>query len=461
MADGIADRDEPLGGDPFGAADLPPAPAAGSGAAAAVPAPPPPVTASDSRRVVLENGLTLIVKSTPDARTFAAHLLFRDRARREKASGVPRGTADVVHRMMALGTADRTEDALRGDLARLGVTLKVTDSDWIPYDDYYFTPEYSYVRVETIDSFALDALALLGEIVLQPRWTPETFAKAKAAAVARARSEESTPRSVASNLFLDALGSGHPEEGGALGSPSELEKLQLADARRHHASMTSPDAMALVISGNLPADVIEAAVRAAFGGAERGAAPHAGGWKPAPAASAREESATGREQSWIVVGAPLPDVPAGDEPALRVAAAVLSERLAEQLREREGLAYSIGADLRLEGDGPYVRLQAGTRPENLERMEAGLREVAAELAARPPGEEELAGARNRGEGRRRMRRLSRMGDAYAMAMAELAHRDPLALDADLPALRAVTPADVARVAAAHFSFDPAVVAIAR
>jgi predicted Zn-dependent peptidase len=54
-----------------------------------------------------------------------------------------------------------------------------------------------------------------------------------------------------------------------------------------------------------------------------------------------------------------------------------------------------------------------------------------------------------------------MGDAYAMAMAELAHRDPLALDADLPALRAVTPADVARVAAAYFRFDPGIVAVAR
>jgi predicted Zn-dependent peptidase len=94
-------------------------------------------------------------------------------------------------------------------------------------------------------------------------------------------------------------------------------------------------------------------------------------------------------------------------------------------------------------------------------MEAGMRAVAAELAVRPPAEEEIAGARNRGEGRRRKRRLSRMGDAYAMAMAELAHRDPLALDADLPALRSVAPADVARVAAAHFDFESAVVAIAR
>jgi predicted Zn-dependent peptidase len=419
------------------------------------------VAAAESRRIVLENGFTLIVKSTPDARTFAAHLLFRDRARREKAGGVPRGTSDVVHRMMALGTESRTEDALRGDLARHAVTLKVTDSDWIPYDDYYFSPEFSYVRVETIDSFASDALELLADVVLHPRWKPETFAKAKAAAVARAERDEATPRSVASNLFLDALGSGHPEEGGVLGPAAELEKLKLDDARRHHASMTAPDAMALVISSNLPADLFEKAARRLFGGASAAPLPSGGGWESASRDAGRHESEVGREQSWIVVGAPLDGVAPADEPAVRVAAAVLSERLAEQLRESEGLAYSIGADLRLEGDGPYVRMQAGTRPENLERMEAGMRAVAAELAVRPPAEEEIAGARNRGEGRRRMRRLSRMGDAYAMAMAELAHRDPLALDADLPALRSVAPADVARVAAAHFDFESAVVAIAR
>ena len=68
------------------------------------------------------------------------------------------------------------------------VSLKVTDSEWIPYDDYYFTPEYSYVRLETIDAYGLAALDLLADVVRRPRFTAEALAQAKEGAIARARS---------------------------------------------------------------------------------------------------------------------------------------------------------------------------------------------------------------------------------------------------------------------------------
>ena len=56
--------------------------------------------------------------------------------------------------MMGLGTETLGEDEFRGQLTRLGAKLKTTDLDWIPYDDYYFSPEYSYLRLETIDLYA-------------------------------------------------------------------------------------------------------------------------------------------------------------------------------------------------------------------------------------------------------------------------------------------------------------------
>jgi predicted Zn-dependent peptidase len=426
-----------------------------------LPPAPPSVTDTESRRVVLPNGLTLIHQASPDARTFAVHLLFKDRARLEKQSGVPRGTSDVIHRMMALGTARLDEDQLRGELARLGATLKVTDADGIPYDDYYFSPEHSYVRLETIDSFALDALTLLGELVVTPRLNEETLEKAKTAAATRAEADRASPRWAAEREFLDALGGNHPESGGVFGAPDEIRGLTLGDAERHHAAMVAPDRLVLAVSSNLPFAAVEQAVTRAFpqaAGASAGAA-LTPDWRPS-GEPARREVPTGREQSWILLGAPLAVAPA-DEPAVRVAVAVLSERLAEELREREGLAYSIGAGARLESPGAYVRMSAGTRPENLARMEEGMLRVAAELAARPPAAEELTGARNRDEGRRRMRRLTRIGQAHAMAMAELAGRSPTALDADLTALRSVTPEDVARVASAHFRFEPRIISVAR
>ena len=111
--------------------------------------------------------------------------------------------------------------------------------------------------------------------------------------------------------------------------------------------------------------------------------------------------------------------------------------------------------------GSIYELKADPTPENLERMEEGMLEVAASLVSEPPAAADVAGAFNRGEGRGRMRRLSRIGQAYALAMAELRGRDPRHLDAGLPALRAVTPEDVVAAARAHLAFDLPITTIAR
>jgi predicted Zn-dependent peptidase len=90
-----------------------------------------------------------------------------------------------------------------------------------------------------------------------------------------------------------------------------------------------------------------------------------------------------------------------------------------------------------------------------------MREVAAELAVKIPTQREMDGARNRAEGQSRMRRLTRIGQAYALSMAELRGRAPDQLDADLAALRAVSPQQVQAAAKRALTFESSIVAIAR
>ncbi|MFN8178325.1 MAG: pitrilysin family protein [bacterium] len=432
----------------------------GHGEPAPLPPAPPRTTRTETKRIVLDNGLVVVAHASPDSRTFAAHVLLEDRARHEAELHAPRGAVDVVQRMMGERTAKRSADELRGLLAAYGATLKTTDIDNLPYDDYYFSPEYSYVRLESIDLWGLAALELLDEVIYAPDFSPENFQKALDAAALRADHDAGTPRAVAEASFYDALGTGHPLAGGVYGPADALKHLDLDTARRLHQAIVAPANVILTVSSNLPVDVIFEAARRTFG---KHSIPSTAlpplAWTAKPE-SARVEKPVGREQSWIVVGAPLSVDPA-DRLAVRLAASVLSDRLSERLREKEGLAYSIGATARLDGTGACVLMEAGTRAQNLDRMEKGMLEIAATLEQAPPGADDLEGVRNRSEGTERMRRLSRMGIAYAMAMAELRGRDPTALDADVPRLRAVTPQDVARVAAKYLAFRSPVVAVAR
>ncbi|MEZ5066098.1 MAG: insulinase family protein [bacterium] len=434
----------------------------------AAPAPPPAALTTETtiRREVLADGTTLIVHASPDSRTFAAHVLL-DRDGLESALGVPRGTTDVVHRAMELGSETRDEGQLRGQLARLGAKLKTTDSDWIPYDDYYFSPEYSYLRLETIDVYAADALELLADVMMHPRLDETTFEKAKGAAVARAAKDQGSASQVANRLFWRICG--RPDLGGVYGDPKDLEKLTRDQARRAHGALIAPERTIVVLSGSWPADDLVAIGRRLFERpAPAAAAGKSGKERPAKerktklARKRHQEEKVGQEQSWIFVGSRLDErdeIPAEDLPALRLATSILSDRLADQLREREGLAYSIGASFR--ASPPIVRMSAGTRPTNLERMEAGMREVAAALVTAPPTEDALVGARNRGEGRDRMRRLARIGQAYALAMTEFAGEDPTRIDEQSNALADVAPEDVVRVAKHWLAFENPVTAIAR
>jgi len=71
--------------------------------------------------------------------------------------------------MFLRGTLARDSAAFSAALDALGARVKVVDDPAIPYDDYYTTPEYSYVRLEVPAARWREAISLLGEIVRFPR----------------------------------------------------------------------------------------------------------------------------------------------------------------------------------------------------------------------------------------------------------------------------------------------------
>jgi len=142
-----------------------------------------------------------------------------------------------------------------------------------------------------------------------------------------------------------------------------------------------------------------------------------------------------------------------DAPALALAVRLLSDRLAAQLREKEGLAYSVGASVDFAPKSGWILCSMGTAPENRERAIAGIQEQAGRLLSEPPDEAELLSAKNKMIGRALMRRLSRDTQCYYMALSEF-----LGLgynyDGEFEAkVKAVTAEDVARVAGMYIAPD--------
>jgi zinc protease len=155
------------------------------------------------------------------------------------------------------------------------------------------------------------------------------------------------------------------------------------------------------------------------------------------------------------------DVAPEDRPALTIAVAMLSDRLAFDLRETKGLAYSIGATLRPWGGRMRLDVTMGTRAENIDVAREGIVSGVRAFRAAAPQAADVARAINVARGAALMRRMTRISLAYEAGLETVRGREPGDERRFVDSLAAVRADDVARVAAAYLDPDRLSVAVAR
>jgi predicted Zn-dependent peptidase len=137
----------------------------------------------------------------------------------------------------------------------------------------------------------------------------------------------------------------------------------------------------------------------------------------------------------------------------------MSSRLFKEVRERRGLAYSVGSSASMHSDSGVFVVSAGVSPEKVtEALDVILAELE-KMTREEVGEEELTKARDYTIG------SFRLGLESSMALGRRAGESLLLLGEIEPVesvvakLRAVTPADVMRVAQRVFKRERAALAL--
>ncbi len=372
-----------------------------------------------TERLVLESGLTLIVRTNPFAKVFAAHFLVRDRALIE---GPEReGWIDLIHRIIAGEGGGKEASRFEERLSALGGNLKAFDSPGIPYDDYYTSPRYSFLRVESAPRNAEAVLSLITERIRPARPSADALHKVLQRAGTGAIDREISARATSRRLFDGAiLGVDHPlARSPELPAGAPADRIETAALQALWAEAFAPSNLVVSVVTNLPpatiASSLEAALKWKGSTAERS-------WPEIPVtdASTSLSEQLGKEQASLRWGAVVPIAP-GDETALRLAVSVLSSRLQNDLRETRGLAYSLGASVLVAGDRAWIEIGGGTRPENVDEFKAGIEEIVSTIASQGTSSEELEIARRALLGRMRMRQLSSMSQAFRLGVGEALH----------------------------------------
>jgi predicted Zn-dependent peptidase len=431
----------------------------GSGAGAQVRRNRPPALEADEPPQVLylDNGLTLVHTASASTRMFALHLLVKNRSLREPEEA--HGIADLLHRSIANVSQAHGEGG-PPRLDRIGAELKVADNPWIPYDNYYTTPLYSFIRLGCVDEYYQEALDLLFEMLDGPHDNAKALDDARNDMISAIQRSGSRPSDKATVRFRELLYPGHARSLLVLGNPQGLSRITPEALTGFAEEYLSPDQLVLAVVGNVPRDAALKEIESTLGKLEPvGAGAVETAPPPLTEMSITEEIEGGGNQSALRMGRVM-ELDPDDRWALIAATRIATSRMQQDLRETRGLAYSLGLSVAFHGDRAVITASMGTRPENVDEAVAGLRSyvTGGELDATA---DEIEIAVNKYLSRMRMRRVTSMGQAFTLSRDLFRYGAIDYAESEARGLASVTPEDVNRAAGKYLSKGPMITVIAR
>jgi zinc protease len=366
-------------------------------------------------QALLENGLVIIAEERPGSQVFALNLLTRQRSALEPAGKA--GIADFLHRMLPRGTEGRSKEQIEEDLRRAGVSLSTAGNPTVPFGDFYTSRTYSFVRAECLLDKAEQMIKIIADMVGAASFPEEEVEKVRGQMEDYIAFRDARPGALADRLLAAQIYGPGPLGSDVLGGEEAIASLTRSDLVSFREKYFTGRNLVLSVVSGLPPEEAAGLLVNHFEGLPPGeeviAVPLQKTGEVPPL-----EKELGKAQGALAAGAVVGPVPAGRRTALAVVAGLLNDRLNRELREKEGLAYSLGASLGTVGETAVFTFSMGTSPEKIEQARAGLRrEIEAQRAAAVTAEE-LERRVNAITGRLQMRMLSSLNRGFYLALAE-------------------------------------------
>jgi zinc protease len=226
------------------------------------------------------------------------------------------------------------------------------------------------------ESFA-DVLELFAETLLTPAFSEEEIERERRDTLAALARREDRLGVRVFDLFTSAHWQQHPYRLPLPGSPETVTRFAREDLVAHHDRLIRADNLVIAVVGDVDPDEAAARVQRHFAELPAGSRIEAElpPLEPAPRAIRSAVERKDRAQAHLVIGFRGLDVHDPDRHVLEVLCQILSGqggRLFLQLRDRQSLAYSVGAT-NVEGLAPgFFVVSIATAPEKLDEAQAGI-----------------------------------------------------------------------------------------
>jgi predicted Zn-dependent peptidase len=395
-------------------------------------APPPAVT-----RRVLPNGMTVVVRQDASVGVVAASLLVRAGSLFETPE--TSGITNFLHRVMLRGTARYSAVQLTEAIEDLGGSLDASGD-----------VEYGEVRGTSLARNWEDLLRLIAEVALHPTLPTEEVERERRLIQSAIQSRGDTPFQRGFDSLLVDLYGHHPYAWPSVGRRESIERIDRTALQGQYAAIYRPDRMVLAVSGHVDRNRVIRLAERLFRPAPAAGSPVGPSRGEAAARLERRVVERPGQQAQVLVGYLGPSLTGPDYAAVRVLGTVLgggmSGRLFTELRDKRGLAYSVGVLGTFRTGPAFLVTHMGTAPANAEAAEAGVLAEIDRIRRERVTEGELARAKAYLVGNLAMDRRTNARHAWYMAFFEVTGAGWDFPERYARAVEAVTIDDVARVA---------------
>ena len=391
----------------------------------------------------LVNGLRVITEVMPHVRSVSMGVWIGTGSRRESPD--ENGISHFIEHMVFKGTTNRSSEDIARSVDSVGGGL-----------DAFTSKEMVSYNTKVMDEHVPIAFDVLADLVLNPLFRDDDIEKEKGVILEEIKAEVDNPEYLIHEIFSSSFWKDHPLGKPILGTNETVKKFHRDMLREYWSRVYAPSNILITAAGNLKHDGIVKLASDRFSTLAAAAAPpslH----PPKPHARLVFRNKRSLEQVHVYLG--MPAYPLSHEARFvcyvlnTVLGGGMSSRLFQNIREKQGLAYSVYSELNMYHDAGCLAICAGTSAESAKKVVHSVLDELRQLHQDKVPADELRRAKDHLKGSFMLgleSTSSRMGN---LARQELYFRRFFTLDEMLESIEAVTADQVQAIAQEFFNAD--------
>jgi predicted Zn-dependent peptidase len=299
---------------------------------------------------ILPNGLVILTEPMEHVHSVSVGIWLRSGSRRELPE--INGISHFIEHMVFKGTQRRTAEDIAREIDRLGGML-----------DAFTSKEMVCFNTRVLDEHLAKAFDILAGLVLEPKFAADDIAREQSVVLEEIRMTQDNPEDLVHELFTQNFWHPHALGRPILGTPETVSAFTRDTLQSWFTQCYAPNRMVITAAGHLTHAELVDLVSARFSQLPRAEDGYADP-KPVPSPHITLRTKSELEQVHVCLG--VPALPLTDRRRFIVSVmnnilgGGMSSRLFQNIRERQGLAYSIFSDLNPYRDVGALSVYAGT-----------------------------------------------------------------------------------------------------